>query len=187
MIAAATCAAPLAMAHPGHETTGGFVSGFMHPLSGLDHLLAMLAVGILAGQRAGKSTWLLPLAFLGFMITGGLLAALNVPLPLVEPTLLASVLVLGTCVAIAGTETMQAMLALPALFAIFHGYAHVAEMPAAQSPITYAAGFASASMASVFTGVGLGAIARRSKAQTARRFAGAAIAVCGALLATHLI
>jgi urease accessory protein len=179
--------APLAMAHPGHETTAGFVSGVMHPFSGLDHLLAMLAVGILAGQRGGKNAWALPIGFLASLIIGGALALVNFPLPLVEPTLLASVLVLGTCVAIAGSETGKAMLALPFVFGVFHGYAHVAETPDGSSLTTYALGFLLASMAIVFAGVALGLMARRSSATTASRYAGAAIAVCGALLITHLI
>ena len=186
-LAAALLAAPLAMAHPGHETTTGFVSGVMHPLSGLDHLLAMLAVGILAGQRGGKNAWLLPLGFIVSMILGGTLSLIGFPLPLVEPTLLASVLVLGICVAIAGSETGKAMLALPVVFGLFHGYAHVAETPDGSSLTTYAIGFLLASMAIVFAGVGLGLMARRSSAPTAGRFAGAAIAVCGVLLVTHLI
>lgn len=131
----------IASAHPGHGVAHGFGSGFAHPFFGWDHLLAMIAVGIWAGQRGGKARWLLPLAFVGTMAVGATLGVLGTGLPGVEAGILASVLVLGVLIAASAELPLAAAAALVAAFALFHGHAHGSEMPLTHSGIAYGAGF----------------------------------------------
>ena len=147
-----------AWAHPGHdEHVSGFVAGIAHPLFGADHLLAMLAVGLLAARLGGRAVWGVPLAFMLSMALGALLAFAGIRAPFVEPLAAASVLMFGLalCARIAGrgpaagdarapTLTFVPAVAvamLVASFAIFHGLAHGAELPAHAAPIDYFAGF----------------------------------------------
>jgi urease accessory protein len=129
-----------AFAHPGHESAS-FFTGFAHPLGGLDHLLAMLAVGLYAAHQPGTTRWMLPAGFVLAMLAGAGLGALGVALPAVEAGIAASVLVLGLLIALAARLPLAASLPLVAAFALFHGHAHHAEMGGA-SLVTYAAGFA---------------------------------------------
>ena len=131
-------ASPAALAHPGAHA-GGFAHGFAHPFGGLDHLLAMVAVGVWAARRAGPARWILPLAFVSFMALGTGLA-----LPVVEPMIAASVLVLGLGAALGRRLPVAAGAALTALFALYHGQAHFAEMPAEASLAGFALGMLSA-------------------------------------------
>ena len=130
-----------AFAHTGVGPTHGLLHGFTHPLFGWDHLLAMIAVGIWAGQRGGKARWLLPLAFVGTMAVGATLGVLGTGLPGVEAGILASVLVLGVLIAASAELPLAAAAALVAAFALFHGHAHGSEMPLTHSGIAYGAGF----------------------------------------------
>ena len=133
--------ATAASAHVGHGAEG-FVHGFMHPIGGLDHLLAMLASGLLGAVIGGKAWWLVPLTFIAAMVAGGALGASGFALPLVETMILASVVVL-TGLAIFGRSLgLSRLLPLVGGFALFHGFAHGAEMPANVSALEYAAGFA---------------------------------------------
>jgi urease accessory protein len=180
-------AAPIASAHPGHDHGGALSGGLMHPFSGIDHMLAMIAVGLLAAQRGGRALWLLPSAFVAMMIGGGLLNLAGARVPMVEQGIMASVLVLGLAVAAASCVPFAAMVALVAVFATFHGYAHVAEMRAGQSPALYALGFVIATATLHAMGIALGMISRRAASTNLIRIGGAAIAGCGVLLFTHLI
>jgi urease accessory protein len=166
---------------------GGGLAGLLHPLAGLDHLLAMLAVGAWAAQLGGRATWLLPSAFVACMAGGGLLAGLGVSLPGVEWGILTSVVVLGICVARSSKPTLGAAAVLAGAFALFHGHAHVAEMPAGAAAATYAAGMLISTACLHATGALLVVAARRASAETALRFGGAAVAACGLLSALSFL
>ncbi|ACY85971.1 HupE/UreJ family protein [Edwardsiella piscicida] len=138
------CAAAPALAHTGAGATHGFWAGIYHPLSGLDHLLAMLTVGLWAAQRGGKARWRVPAAFVLTMIAGGALALVTdrVPGQTVEFGITASVLVMGLLVAARVRLPLLPSCLLVGLFALFHGYAHGMEMPADASGLSYSLGFA---------------------------------------------
>lgn len=133
----------LAFAHPGHETSG-LLAGLGHPLGGLDHLLAMLAVGLWAAQQQGQARWALPVAFVASLLLGGLLGFAGTQVPLLESGIAGSVLALGLLVALAARLPLAAALGLTALFGLSHGVAHGLELPGATSPLTYASGFVAA-------------------------------------------
>lgn len=128
-----------AAAHPGHDAAG-FLAGLAHPLGGADHLLAMLAVGLYAARQAGAARWALPAGFMLAMLVGAGLAPAGVTFPGLELGIAASVLVLGLLIATLARLPLALTLPLVAAFALFHGYAHGAEMGAG-SLATYAAGF----------------------------------------------
>lgn len=135
-------AAMPAYAHVGIGTTSSFTAGFSHPLSGLDHMTVMIAVGLWAALKGGKAIWAWPLAFVGVMLVGGALGMLHVPVPFVEPGILASVVALGLLVALAVDLPVSAGIAIIGLFALFHGHAHGTEVPENASGLEYMAGFA---------------------------------------------
>jgi urease accessory protein len=172
----------LAEAHPFHGAANGFAGGLGHPLSGLDHILAMVAVGLWAAQLGGRSRWMVPATFVSLMVVGGALGMAGVHIPAVESGIAASVLVLGVLIAAAVRLPMFAGMALAGIFAIFHGHAHGTEIPAAASGFTYAAGFVLATIALHACGIGLGMLAQKRMAMPALRLAGAAIAVAGICL-----
>ena len=172
----------LAGAHPFHGAANGFAGGFTHPLSGFDHILAMVAVGLWAAQLGGRSRWMVPAAFVGLMVVGGTLGGAGIRVPAVESGIAASVLVLGLLIAGAVRLPTFAGMALVGLFAIFHGHAHGTEIPTAASGLTYAAGFVLATIALHTCGIGLGTLAQKRMALPALRFVGAAIAVAGVCL-----
>jgi urease accessory protein len=136
-----------ASAHTGSHGIAGFASGLTHPLLGLDHLLAMIAIGLWAAQQGGRALWAVPAAFVGAMVLGGGLALSGLSLPLAETAIAASVLVLGLLIATRRQWAMIAGMAIAAGFALFHGYAHGLEMPQAASPTLYALGFVLATLA----------------------------------------
>ncbi|MFH2134505.1 MAG: HupE/UreJ family protein [Pseudomonadota bacterium] len=129
-----------ASAHTGHGSSG-FGTGLAHPFSGMDHLLAMLAVGLWAGQLGGQRLWQLPATFMA-MLAAGAFIGMSIPsLTLIEPSIAASVLILGLLIASPTKLALPISFALTSAFGIFHGYAHGAEMPSAAAPLAYAAGF----------------------------------------------
>lgn len=134
----------LAMAHPGQGEVHGFSGGFAHPLGGLDHVLAMTLVGVLATQLGGRALWLVPASFVGVMALGGWAGFAGAGLPFVELGISASIVVLGAIVAFGLSVPVAAAMGLVGFFAIFHGYAHGAEMPESARGLTYAAGFMAA-------------------------------------------
>jgi len=174
-----------ALAHPGHAvayTGSGLLAGFLHPYTGLDHLLAMLAVGIWAAQLGGRARWAIPAAFLGLMLLGGALGIVGVSLPYVQAGILASVLVLGMLIAVAGKLPTALSGLLVGVFALFHGNAHGVEMPAALNAVAYSLGFALASL-SLLAGGLLGAQwLQRIRAEHFQRLAGGAIMLGGLYL-----
>lgn len=147
LAALALLAAPaLAFAHPGHGEHG-LVAGLAHPLTGLDHLLAMFAVGLWAAQQQGAARLALPCTFVGTMLVGGLLGFEGLQLPFMETGIAASVLALGLCVALAVRPPLALAMAATALFALAHGVAHGLELPDLSSPWLYALGFVAATAA----------------------------------------
>jgi urease accessory protein len=178
------------LAHTGHADTAGFAAGFLHPLGGLDHVLAMVAVGILAYQLGGRALWLLPLAFVVAMGLGGALGAAHVHVPFVEAGIAISIVVLGAAIFFGIKAPAVLAAAIAGLFALFHGYAHGAEMPLAGSAASYAAGFMLATallhLAGIGVGVGSGRLAR-STSGMALRTAGLLIAVIGAAILTQSV
>ncbi|TIR35233.1 MAG: HupE/UreJ family protein [Mesorhizobium sp.] len=153
-------AAMPAHAHVGIGTTSSLSAGFMHPLSGLDHMAVMIAVGLWAALKGGKAVVAWPLAFVGVMLAGGTLGMLQVPVPFVEPGILASVVALGLLVALAIDLPVSAGVAIIGLFALFHGHAHGTEVPENAGGLGYMAGFAVATAlfhaAGLAAGLGLG-------------------------------
>lgn len=133
----------VAFAHPGHDSAG-LLAGVAHPLGGLDHLLAMLAVGLWAAQQQGAARWALPATFVASMLLGGVLGFAGLHMPLMESGIAASVLALGLLVAVAARLPLSLGLGLSALFALGHGVAHGLELPAQASPWSYALGFLAA-------------------------------------------
>lgn len=166
-----------AMAHDGHGS-GGFAMGLAHPFSGADHMLAMIAVGLFAALRGGRAVWAWPAMFVSAAGLGFLGARYGVALPLVEPMILASVLVLGLLVAAAVPVAMAPGVALVALFGLFHGQAHAFEA-GSQSIAAFAAGFLLASAGLHAAGLSL----YRILGQIPGRVAGAATVVGGLALA----
>ena len=130
-----------ALAHITPGPTGGFASGFAHPLTGLDHFLAMFAVGVWGAQMGGRSVWALPVAFPLIMTVGGIAGMAGLVLPYVEIGIALSILVLGLAIACKWRPVEIVPLALIAIFALCHGYAHGVELPSAADPAAYAAGF----------------------------------------------
>ena len=185
LLLAVVCLLPsLAQAHPGIPGhTHGLANGFVHPLSGLDHLLAMIAVGLWAAQRGGRALWMVPLAFLSLMTLGGALGMMGFgQLPWMEQAIAASVFTLGILIATAARLPLPASVAIVAFFALFHGYAHGAEMPATAGGLAYGIGFIIATAMLHGAGIGLGLATRRLNAPKLARATGIAIAACGVYL-----
>ena len=145
-----------AYAHTGAGAPSGFAHGFAHPISGIDHTLAMVLVGLLAFQLGGRAVWLLPMAFTGLMIVGGILGIAGVNLPMVETGIAVSVIILGASVAFRIKTPTAAATGVVGLFALFHGHAHGAEMPGSVSGLTYAIGFLAATASLHLMGIGTG-------------------------------
>jgi urease accessory protein len=183
MLAVLSAGSASAQAHTGLEHAVSFAAGFAHPWGGLDHVLAMVAVGLWAGLNGGRALWAWPLAFVGVMIIGGVLGMAGVPMPMVEPGILASVIILGLMVLAAVRLPLAAGAALVAAFALLHGHAHGAELPADAATVTYAAGFALATALLHGTGLGIAYAAGGERGAMVVRGAGALVAVAGVALA----
>lgn len=166
----------LAYAHPGHA--GGLAHGLAHPFGGLDHLAAMVAVGLWASQLGGRAAWLVPLSFVAAMALGGLLGVAAITLPHVETGILLSLLALGLLVAAAIRLPLALSAGIVGVFALFHGHAHGAEMTPGASAVAYALGFMVASAFLHLSGYTFG-MAIRARLL---RFAGAAVAMTGGWL-----
>jgi urease accessory protein len=161
LILAALLLPTAALAHPGHAPDQGqFLHGLAHPVGGADHLLAMVALGLLAVQLGGRAIWALPLTFVAAMIAGGAMGAGGIGFPAVEPMILASVVILGVLVAMALRPPLALLLPAVAVFGAAHGWAHGAEGPAS-GLMLYAAGFALATLALHLAGIALGRLLSR--------------------------
>jgi urease accessory protein len=168
-----------AFAHVVVDMSGGFRSGFTHPLTGPDHLLAMLAVGIWGAQMGGRSIWTLPVTFPLIMTVGGIIGIVAFRIPYTETGIALSVLVLGLAIAFAWKPREIIALALIAFFAICHGYAHGVELPQAAAPAPYAIGFVVATGLIHILGIGIGLIFGKMYHGRVGRAIGAAIAAGG--------
>ncbi len=174
-----------AFAHPGHD--GGhdlswdFGSGFAHPIVGLDHLLAMLAVGLWAAKAGGHARWLIPATFVDVMALAAAFGQHGVVPAGIEQMIAASLLVFGLLIALAKRLPLAAGLGLTALFAAFHGFAHGSEIPASSNGLSYGLGFIAASVLLQVAGLVIGQLSARQSSWFAKT-AGAGIAAAGAVM-----
>lgn len=176
-----------AFAHTGVDDPHGFMHGFLHPIGGLDHTLAMVAVGLFAVHLGGRALWLLPATFVLIMTAGGILGMNGVGIPYVEVGIAASVIALGLMLVLGTAIPVGLAMGMVGFFAVFHGHAHGAEMPASASGLSYAIGFmmATAALHSIGIGAGLAiAVAGRKMSVRASRIGGGAIALAGVGLLT---
>ena len=178
------CASP-AMAHTG-QNVNGFIAGVTHPISGLDHVVAMIAVGLWGGILGKPSLWLLPITFPLIMCVGATLGIAGVPVPAVEVGIALSGIVLGGMVLFAIRPPLWLSVTLVAIFAIFHGYAHGAELPNSANPVGYAAGFVLATSALHLVGIAIGQLWHWQSGKLVVRACGAAIALAGGAFLTGL-
>ena len=182
LLVVALLAASPAEAHLLGGAAPSAFTGFLHPLSGLDHVLAMIVVGLWASQQGRAAALALPLAFPLAMAAGAMLAFAGFVLPAPDAAIALSVLLLGLMIALALRMPLPAGASLVAAFALFHGHAHGAELPASASPLGYGAGFLAATVLLHVIGLGLGRAARLGRGRLVLRAAGSAIAAAGILL-----
>ena len=193
ILALATLAAlvpSVAHAHVGGDHAAGFVHGFVHPVTGLDHVLAMVLVGVFAWQLGGRALGLVPAAFLGLMAVGGGLGMAGIGLPFVEAGIALSVIALGAVVAVRLRTPVALAMAVVGLFAMFHGYAHGAEMPQSALGLAYGAGFVLSTALLHAAGIGLGVLMARAadaRGALAVRAAGAVSALAGVAILAGLV
>jgi urease accessory protein len=168
-----------AFAHVGQGEAAGLLAGLAHPTSGLDHVLAMVAVGLWGAQLGSPAIWLLPVAFPMVMALGGVLGLVGVPIPGVEYGIAASAILLGAAVMFELRPPAAAAAALVAFFAVFHGHAHGTELPPGQSAMLYSMGFVVATGCLHALGIGVGEARRWTWGDGLLRAAGTAVAVGG--------
>lgn len=157
-------------------SAGGFLNGFAHPILGFDHLLAMVSVGLLSVQLGGRALYTVPATFVTVLGLGGALGLAGVPLPQVEGAIALSVFALGVAIASKAVLPMPVAMAFVAFFALFHGHAHGAEIPAMASPVGFVIGFMLASAMLHIAGIGIGLV---GKSEQLRALIGAGIAGIG--------
>lgn len=170
---------PAAHAHMGDGAVGGFSAGFMHPILGWDHVIAMVAVGLWGAFLGAPALWVLPVVFPLVMAFGGALGVMGVPLPGVETGIAVSAIALGGMVAGAVKPPIWVAAVIVGSFAIFHGHAHGTELPQAADPVAFSLGFVIATGLLHLCGIALGLLTRWPAGVTAIRVLGAAIAVGG--------
>jgi len=169
----------VAVAHDGAGVAGGFISGFTHPVGGLDHVTAMFAVGLWGFFLGRPAMWVLPVVFPLVMAGGGVLGLLGVPVPMIEPGIAVSSIVLGLLIAMAVKAPLWVAAIIVGAFAIFHGYAHGAELPSAASPLAYSVGFVISTGLLHLAGIAFGELGRFSWGKYAVRAGGGLIALAG--------
>jgi urease accessory protein len=180
----------LAFAHVGVGETSGVAHGFLHPVSGIDHTLAMVAVGLFAAHLGARSLWLVPLSFVAMMAFGGVLGTAGIGLPFAEIAIGLSVVVLGIILAARVNPPAAIAMALVGLFAIFHGHAHGAEMPETASGLAYGVGFILATALLHAIGIGVGMLlgkAGQRYSRTISQIAGGAMALAGVAMLGGII
>lgn len=171
--------AGFASAHEGTGLAGGFSSGFMHPILGWDHVVAMVAVGLWGAFLGNPAIWILPVVFPLVMAFGGALGVLGIPIPAVETGIAASAVVLGVMVAAAARPNVWIAAVIVGAFAIFHGHAHGTELPDAANPIAYSLGFVIATGLLHLCGIAFGALAQWPAGKILVRASGGVIALAG--------
>lgn len=172
------CAAA-AQAHTDAPGASGFLAGFMHPVSGVDHLLAMVAVGIWGAALGLPLIWALPVVFPMLMVVGGVLGILGVPLPYVEPGIAVSVVVLGLAILAAWRAPVAVAVAIVAAFGVLHGFAHGTELPSNATPAAYSAGFVLSTGLLHLSGIAIGKLDVLPHGQQLLRASGGLIAAAG--------
>ena len=172
-----------ALAHTG-AGTGGLMSGFMHPIGGLDHVVAMVAVGLWGGILGKPAIWQLPIVFPVVMALAGAMGVMGVPIPGVEVGIALSGIVLGLAVLFLVKPPLALAAAIVGIFAVFHGHAHGTELPDAANPLAYAVGFVVATGLLHLAGIAFGLLMARPAGVVAVRAAGGVIAVAGAAFLT---
>ncbi len=173
----------MTQAHPGHDGVHGVAAGLVHPLAGLDHLAAMLAVGLWGAQMGGRARWILPLSFVVMMGVGGAVGMAGVQVPMVESTVLASVFLLGLALALAARIPLMGAAALTAIFAMAHGHSHGAEVASQGSAFGYGMGIVVTTIGLQLAGLGAGELAMRIRRERALRVVGGVILGAGAWMA----
>ena len=169
-----------ALAHPGHDGAGGLAHGLVHPVTGIDHVLAMIAVGLLAAQYGGRALWLVPTSFLVAMAVAGAIGMAGIPVQIVEVGIGLSVVVLGLMIAFQIKPPTLVAMVVVGFFALFHGYAHGTETPNGLAGLSFAAGFLVATALLLGAGVGLGLLLqRRTMSRRVIRAGGGAMALVG--------
>jgi urease accessory protein len=156
----------LAEAHAGHSSVG-FVHGFSHPFTGIDHIVTMVVVGLFAAMLGGKARYLVPLSFVAMMVAGAALALNGLMLPFVETGIIASIVVLSAAVALRWNASISLAMGLCGFFAVFHGFAHGAEMPLDVAGFEYGAGFVIATIILHAAGLSAGLLSGWKVAKTA--------------------
>jgi urease accessory protein len=176
-----------AWAHTASGIADGFTSGFLHPLLGWDHVIAMVAVGLWGAFLGQPAIWVLPVVFPLVMSFGGALGVSGVPLPGVEVGIALSAVVLGSMVAFAARPPLWFAALIVGIFAIFHGHAHGTELPHAASPLAYSLGFVIATGLLHLSGIGFGMLARWQTGRIAVRAGGGGIALGGLVFLLRLV
>lgn len=176
-----------ALAHSGGGLAGGFAGGFAHPFFGLDHVAAMVAVGLWGAFLGMPAMLLLPVVFPLVMAAGGVLGILGVPLPGIEIGIAMSAVVLGLMVALAAKPNLWIAALIVGVFAIFHGHAHGAELPDGADAVAYSIGFVIATGLLHLAGIGFGLLAAYPSGRIAVRAAGSIIAIAGLVFLGRLI
>jgi urease accessory protein len=166
-------------AHEGGGITGGFISGFAHPVNGWDHVIAMVAVGLWGAFLGTPAIWLLPVVFPLIMAFGGVLGVMGVPVPAVETGIAVSAIVLGGMVALAMRPPLWVSAILVGVFAVFHGHAHGTELPNAAGPLAYSVGFVVATGLLHLSGIAFGLVVRWPLGRIAVQAGGGVIAMVG--------
>lgn len=176
-----------AFGHDGEGLAGGFIGGFMHPIGGLDHVTAMVAVGILGAFLGRPAIWVLPVVFPLVMAFGGVLGIMGIPVPSIEIGIAVSSIVLGLIIALALKMPLWVAAVLVGIFAIFHGHAHGTELPGAANPLAYSVGFVISTGLLHLAGIAIGELIRWPAGVIVARAAGAVIAVAGVYFLTGAI
>jgi urease accessory protein len=176
-----------ALAHPGHDGAGGLVHGFVHPVTGIDHVLAMIAVGVLAALYGGRALWLVPMSFLFVIAAAGAIGIAGIPVQIVEAGIGLSIVVLGLMIAFQTKPPTLVAMAIVGFFALFHGYAHGSEMPNGLAGLSFATGFLIATALLLSAGAGLGLLLqRRSLSRRLIQAGGGATALVGIAVLTSV-
>ncbi|MCB1403789.1 MAG: HupE/UreJ family protein [Rhodobacteraceae bacterium] len=171
--------ASAALAHEGAVAGGGFLTGFLHPILGWDHVAAMVAVGLWGAFLGAPAIWLLPVTFPLVMALGGALGVAGVPVPGIETGIAASALIIGLAVLMAWRPPLMVAAVIVGFFAVFHGHAHGQEMPQAANPLAYAAGFVIGTGFLHLAGISLGLFTASERGALAVRGLGGVIAAAG--------
>jgi urease accessory protein len=177
----------VATAHPRSGAAGGFLSGFSHPISGWDHILAMISVGLWGAQLGAPAMWLLPVTFPMVMALGGMMGLLGIPLPGVELGIAVSAIVLGAMVLSEARPRLLVAALIVGVFAVFHGHAHGTELPAGQDGLSYSAGFVIATGCLHLIGIAIGLIHKWKGGRIAIRAAGGFVALAGLYFAWRVL